>query len=351
MAATGPSGFKGTPFETITQGMAAMPSGAESARGRTARALPRGVRGVRSPRRRGVARRLEGADGYQRPRPWCGLLTPPTTALATHMNGLPLSPDHGYPLRALLPGVAGARNVKRLQSVSLQQAPVDAPWNEYYYKNAKAEQIQELPLQSLILSCERSVDSLVVKGVAYSGGSGNAIAKVEVSTDEGESWQPAEIHSEEIVQDGSRKKFGWVRWTATASTLGRGTALDGKIKVSVAQPMRRGPRRLKWPQAAGVPLQWMALRGRVAVRLMCDVTCSQYVCLRCSAAVLGPRPIVHTRRSDPSDLERRSQNARSDTRTAGGHERPPISAARRRLDRLSDFLRGGKPRNRFPIHI
>ena len=161
------------------------------------------------------------------------------------MNGKLLTPDHGYPVRALLPGVAGARNVKWLQSVSLQWRAANAPWNEYYYKNAKAEQIQELPLQSLILSCERSVDSLVVKGVAYSGGSGNAIAKVEVSTDEGESWQPAEIHSEEIVQDGSRKKFGWVRWTATASTLGRGTALDGKIKVCCRATDAEGTTQIK----------------------------------------------------------------------------------------------------------
>jgi len=32
--------------------------------------------------------------------------------LATKYNGEPISPDHGYPVRALLPGIAGARNVK-----------------------------------------------------------------------------------------------------------------------------------------------------------------------------------------------------------------------------------------------
>ncbi len=234
MAATGASGFQGTPFETITQGM-------------VGNAQWRGVRladvlralypdACAACHRHGGGEWhvvFEGADGYTASSPLARLLDPASDCLlATHMNGAPLSPDHGYPLRALLPGLAGARNVKWLQSVSLQQSPVDAPWNAYYYKNAKAEQIQELPLQSLILSHERKVgDGVVeVKGVAYGGGTGTPIARVEVSTDGGASWTPARVHTDEILEDGSSKSFGWVRWTARVIN-GSGDGGDEEMRV------------------------------------------------------------------------------------------------------------------------
>ena len=54
-----------------------------------------------------------------------------------------------------------------------------------------------------------------VSGVAYSGGSGNAIARVEISTNDGESWADATMHVAEVKEDGSHSHFGWVRWSAT----------------------------------------------------------------------------------------------------------------------------------------
>ena len=46
----------------------------------------------------------------------CQQLTKSVVVVSTayEMNGLPLSPDHGFPVRALVPGVAGARSVKYL---------------------------------------------------------------------------------------------------------------------------------------------------------------------------------------------------------------------------------------------
>lgn len=35
------------------------------------------------------------------------------------MNGKSLTPDHGFPVRAILPGIVGARNVKWLQKITL----------------------------------------------------------------------------------------------------------------------------------------------------------------------------------------------------------------------------------------
>src|SRR5262249_28072208 len=52
--------------------------------------------------------------------------------LAYEMNGQPLPPHHGFPLRVLVPGYIGARSVKWLASIVLQ----DAPSSNYYQAHA-----------------------------------------------------------------------------------------------------------------------------------------------------------------------------------------------------------------------
>eukprot|EP00488_Nonionellina_sp_1-RS-2012_P001072 TRINITY_DN1698_c0_g1_i1.p1 TRINITY_DN1698_c0_g1~~TRINITY_DN1698_c0_g1_i1.p1 ORF type:complete len:124 (+),score=34.61 TRINITY_DN1698_c0_g1_i1:205-576(+) len=54
--------------------------------------------------------------------------------LAYEMNGIPLPRDHGYPVRALVPGFAGARNCKWIQEVSLEQGTSMKPWHENAYR-------------------------------------------------------------------------------------------------------------------------------------------------------------------------------------------------------------------------
>ncbi|MFW6198407.1 MAG: molybdopterin-dependent oxidoreductase [Acidobacteriota bacterium] len=51
--------------------------------------------------------------GFRRPLPVDKALDP-DTLLATHMNGVPLPPDHGFPLRAVVPGWVGSTNIKWL---------------------------------------------------------------------------------------------------------------------------------------------------------------------------------------------------------------------------------------------
>jgi sulfite oxidase len=195
---------------------------------------------------------FEGADEYYASVPLSRVVERGNDCLlATHMNGEPLSPDHGYPVRALLPGVAGARNVKWLQSVSVQRGPCDSPWNAYYYKNRQGAQIQALPMQSIILSSGARGDSsdqegperLHVSGVAYGGGSGNAIARVEVSTDGGATWQRARLQTDEIAEDGSEGCFGWVRWTAelaqgARTVVCRATDSEGNVQPERPQKER-----------------------------------------------------------------------------------------------------------------
>lgn len=164
---------------------------------------------------------FEGADGYESSTPLTPLLAADGDCLlATHMNGEPLAPDHGFPCRVLLPGIAGARSVKWITSIRLSDTPSAAPWNAHYYKHADGSEVSQLPLQSLILhpqegevvAVERN-GRLFVQGVAYSSGGGQ-ISAVEVSSDDGRNWCTAQIFRDEVPVDDSRGKHSWLRWAA-----------------------------------------------------------------------------------------------------------------------------------------
>merc|ERR1712232_480812 len=104
--------------------------------------------------------------------------------------------------------------------------------NATYYKKGipgKKSTIQELPLQSIVLAPEPGEtlckgEPVIVRGVAFSGGSGNSINTVEVSLDGGKSWANAALAHDEIPNDGSSKSHGWVRWSAKCSFTGTDTS-------------------------------------------------------------------------------------------------------------------------------
>jgi sulfite oxidase len=80
--------------------------------------------------------------------------------IAYKMNGVDIPRDHGYPLRVIVPGIVGARNVKWLSKIKASEFESPSFWqqNDYKgfspsvdysnvdYKNSHA--IQELPVQS-----------------------------------------------------------------------------------------------------------------------------------------------------------------------------------------------------------
>lgn len=133
--------------------------------------------------------------------------------LAFEMNGEPLPADHGYPVRAVVPGHVGVRNVKWVQKVVAAAEEAEGPWQRgVAYKGFpsnvtdlqaipahvidRAVAVQEPPVQSLIVEPREgeniSGDKVEVKGWAYSGG-GRGIVRVEVSADGGKTWHVADL--------------------------------------------------------------------------------------------------------------------------------------------------------------
>ncbi|XP_050506191.1 sulfite oxidase-like isoform X4 [Diabrotica virgifera virgifera] len=157
--------------------------------------------------------------------------------LCWEMNGQELTPDHGYPLRVIVPGVIGARWVKQIEKIEVRKEECQAHWHQQLYKYfgpyvtlenvdySSLSPVQELPVMSAILSPsdqETVVMSgnkvLPVKGFAYSGG-GCKIVRVEVSNNRGKTWMPAKL-----VHTGSDPvpyHFTWALWSCDVPTDGK----------------------------------------------------------------------------------------------------------------------------------
>lgn len=143
------------------------------------------------------------------------------------MNGQPLSRDHGFPLRVIVPGVAGCRSVKWLSKIIASNEESWSFWQRNDYKvfspnvdwdNVEWDSspaIQNLPVTSAICSPAHGStiddDEVMVKGYAWSGG-GNGIIRVDVSSDNGETWHTAELKKRAGEESG--RAWAWALWEA-----------------------------------------------------------------------------------------------------------------------------------------
>ncbi|MEX2238506.1 MAG: sulfite oxidase [Dehalococcoidia bacterium] len=147
--------------------------------------------------------------------------------LAWGMNGQPLPPQHGYPLRLVTPGWYGMAHVKWLGGIEIlptRFAGYQHTAYQYTDDRAKVGQpVERMRVRSLMvppgipdfLTRTRIVDRglVALEGRAWSGEAD--VAGVEVSVDGGSSWSAADL-------DGSGGPRAWRRWrfTWTADNLG-----------------------------------------------------------------------------------------------------------------------------------
>lgn len=141
--------------------------------------------------------------------------------LAYEMNGKPLEPIHGFPLRVIAPGYIGARSVKWLTQITVQAFSSKNYFQAHAYQlfppQTHAEtadwnaglQLSELSVNCVITSPrEGEVVSgeVLAQGYAITGG-GRKIARIDVSSDGGNSWTAAQITQGD--QD-----WAWTFWEA-----------------------------------------------------------------------------------------------------------------------------------------
>ncbi|HSS52233.1 MAG TPA: molybdopterin-dependent oxidoreductase [Thermoanaerobaculia bacterium] len=142
--------------------------------------------------------------------------------LADTMNGQPLPQVHGAPLRVVVPGYIGARSVKWLSRITVQEKPSDnyfqakayrlfpASFNKDNVDWDKGLMLGESPVTSVILSPEEKTTvpagKVTVRGWSLAGGD-RSIARVDVSADGGETWTVAGF----VQGEGA---FVWRTWEA-----------------------------------------------------------------------------------------------------------------------------------------
>jgi sulfite oxidase len=142
------------------------------------------------------------------------------TLLALEMNGKPLAPVHGAPLRAIVPGYIGARSVKWLSQITLQEEPSDNYFQAHAYKifppqvnaeNAdwsKGLMLGEMNLNAVICRPHDGetlqAGRIEIAGYAMAGG-GRTVERVDVSVDGGATWTSAELNSESSL-------WSWRLW-------------------------------------------------------------------------------------------------------------------------------------------
>ena len=156
----------------------------------------------------GAARvRLQGVDNYTDTIPLEKAMEP-TTLLSYEMNGAPLPDRHGYPLRVIVPGYFGEKNVKWVTRVEVTDANAKGfyeaqGWGPDFIVPTRSR--IDVPDDWAFVSLGELTAPIEVKGIAFGGDRG--ISRVELSFDDGQTWSDAEIYY-------SGGNLAWSLWKA-----------------------------------------------------------------------------------------------------------------------------------------
>ncbi|MBL7995346.1 molybdopterin-dependent oxidoreductase [bacterium] len=155
--------------------------------------------------------------------------------LAYGMNEKPLTREHGFPLRLIIPGRYGMKNPKWLKQLVATEEDYKGYWENFGWSDRAELQI--------ITRIDRDVGNHVIRGVALNGK--NKIDKIDISLDGGETWNEADIEQTE-------SSYVWSLWHFDIG--GR----KGKIEVVCRATNEHGEtqdetKRLPFPSGAAAP--------------------------------------------------------------------------------------------------
>jgi len=171
----------------------------------------------------------------------------PETLLAFGMNGQELPAEHGFPVRAIVPGWYGMASVKWLTRILVVDKPYRGFWQtmDYSYFDRTHGLPTVIPITTMQVKSQLARPSAgdtiaagkpySISGAAWAGE--NDIARVEVSTDGGKTWGEAELGMDNAP-------FCWRLWNyewksperGKTKLMARATDSNGRV-----QPMQRNP--------------------------------------------------------------------------------------------------------------
>jgi sulfite oxidase len=184
------------------------------------------------------------------------------------MNDEPLSINHGFPVRVVIPGVTGARWVKWLDRITVQKEQSQNHYQHYDYKVLPPEvtdsdqakdfwdkipPLTEMPINSVVAVPDDDETIhlppsgvIEVKGYAVPQGHQGPVTRVEVSADDGRTWIDAEL--ENTTSGSEDRKWCWLLWNASVpmtkgegrQILSRATDAGGNKQKETSQWNLRG---------------------------------------------------------------------------------------------------------------
>jgi DMSO/TMAO reductase YedYZ molybdopterin-dependent catalytic subunit len=178
--------------------------------------------------------------------------------LAFKMNGSELPPEHGSPVRAIVPGWYAMASVKWLQRIIVSDRPFAGYYQTFdyaYWQRSdyghwqRGEQVAELtPLTEMQIKAQiaRPAEgeivpantSVVVRGAAWTCDA--EITKVELSTDDGATWNEAKLLGDSTLNAWRLWQFDW----RTPSQTGKQTLFASATdSLGRTQPVHRDPDR------------------------------------------------------------------------------------------------------------
>lgn len=205
--------------------------------------------------------------------------------LAHMMNGEMLRPDHGKPLRVVIPGQIGGRSVKWLKKLIITAEPSDnwyhiydnrvlptmvspeesaakpAWWTDERYAiyDLSTNSAIAYPAHDERISADTGRESYTARGYAYGGG-GRRVTRVEVTLDKGKTWRLANIDyvedryksaapqmlcSGKLDLDGQEASFCWCFWDLEIA-MSELMEADDILVRAMDESMNLQPRDMYW---------------------------------------------------------------------------------------------------------
>jgi DMSO/TMAO reductase YedYZ molybdopterin-dependent catalytic subunit len=182
---------------------------------------------------------VEGLDSVKVNRPMSlGKALEDDTLLAYAFNGEPVPPDHGFPVRAIVPGWVGINNVKWVGRIEVRDTAIDVP------TTTKTYVLDGPDYPSKVVLRQQTIKSAValpwggtvpagrqrVRGFAWSPV--GRISRVEYSLDRGGTWQPAALREPGLARAWARWDFEWDARAGDHVIITRATDDQGNTQPS-----------------------------------------------------------------------------------------------------------------------
>ena len=162
--------------------------------------------------------------------------------LAYEMNGAPLEPQHGFPLRLIVPGWYGMTNVKWLNEIEVVSKAFNGVQMMFYRETSGADDagtaIETIKVRSLMAppgiavfpSLERHLDAgpVTLTGRGWAGK--NQVSRVEVSTDNGKSWRDATLDDPMGTYAWRGWNYEWLATPGKHTLISRATDSQGNVQ-------------------------------------------------------------------------------------------------------------------------